>query len=203
MSENNKLRLQLEELLAQCNDLRDSQRKSVDEKNSLFQELSSVKDVLSTKKTEADRELRNKEKIEKELKETKAALEEKLKEIASKDEILHKTKEEMGRSEVHSKDQKHALDKLSKEHDVLNIKMAKLQLDYEQQILHVTKLLSENQKGLNEIKVKDEQLIKFKEEMKTMNRNREMLTKKLKQGEDARIELEKEKDSVKVVIGFM
>ncbi len=188
----------MEELQAKCSDLQDAQKKAVDEKAGILVDYSTLKDVLATKKSEADRELRNKEKLDKELKDARNLVDDRNALIVQKDETLHKAKEEISKLELHVKEQRHATEKVMKECEILGMKLAKAQSDNEQQIRNMTDLLNENQQCLTDIKAKDDLINRLREEIKVLNRTRVTLAKKLKNSEHDRQDVEQEKDGIKV-----
>ncbi|KAG5457261.1 MAG: hypothetical protein BJ554DRAFT_2774 [Olpidium bornovanus] len=162
------------------------------------QEVNTLKDLIATKKSEADREGRIKEKVEKELREVKAQVEFKSAEIKGQQATIQKNREEMTKLEATVKEQKQALDKAVKDQEKLATRAQKLQMDYEDQILSTTQLLSENQGQALELKIRDDELLKIREELRNINRVRDALGKKVKSIEEAKEQAESERESLKV-----
>lgn len=93
---------------------------------------------------EASRELRKKDKLERELNEAKAQVEQKSIELKNLQQNLEKAKGELQKYELQIKDQKTLLDKTIKENDVLNNRCSKLQKDFESQVMNINSLANEN-----------------------------------------------------------
>jgi chromosome segregation ATPase len=160
-------------------------------------EIHTLKDLIATKKSEADREQRNKDKLERELKECRAIIESKNAEVRSKQDLVNKTKEDIVKMEQHIKEQKAALDKAQKDQEILLTRSVKLQEDFEEQIIATTSMLSENQQKTTELKFKEEEILKIREEIKNVNKVKEALTRKIKVLEDQKMEAEAARDSLK------
>lgn len=109
---------------------------------------------INTRKMEAQRELRKKEKIDRELKETKALLEQKAIDLKNMQQSLERAKVEINKMETQQKEQKSILERTLKDSDVLNARFTKLQHDFEEQVLNNDALANENALKVHELKVR-------------------------------------------------
>ena len=103
---------------------------------------------------EAQRELRRKDRIERDLKEAKTLVEQKALELKTIQQNFEKTKAEVTKLEVQQKEQKVILERTLKDSDVLNTRFTKLQHDFETQVLNNDALANENALKVHELKVK-------------------------------------------------
>lgn len=164
------------------------------------QEIHSLKDLIATKRSEADKEHRNKDKLERELKEARQVIEVKNAEVRTKQDSVNRSKEDIVKLEAQLKEQKLMIEKTIKEQENTQTRTMKLQQDYEDQILTTSQLLAENQQKSIEIKVKEEDVAKIREEIKNISRIKDALQKKIKSLEDLKLGAEMERDNLKVCL---
>ena len=162
------------------------------------EEIATLKDLISSKKAEGDRELRNKEKLERDLRDARQIIEQKNVEVRSKQEAIARAKEEISKLEGTVREQKLIIDKTIKEQENLQTRTTKLQQDYEEQIATTTQLLSENQQRAGELKTREDDIAKLKEDIRSINRVKDGIAKRLKALEDQKHEAEVERDQLKV-----
>lgn len=103
---------------------------------------------------EASRELRKKDKLERELKEAKAQVEQKSIELKNLQQNVDKAKIDFAKLENQNKEQKVTLDRTLKDLDVLNARFTKLQHDLLTQLANNDALASENALKAQDLKVK-------------------------------------------------
>lgn len=149
---------------------------------------------------EAQRELRKKEKIERELKDAKAQVEQKSIELKNIQQNLEKAKSDTIKLETQQKEQKIILERTLKDSDVLNARFTKLQHDFEAQVLNNDSLASYNALKTHELKSKDDEVNALKADTAKLNRLKENIQKKLKQIEDQKSETENEKELLRNTI---
>ncbi|KAJ3109632.1 hypothetical protein HDU97_003106 [Phlyctochytrium planicorne] len=167
------------------------------ERASVDQDMHTLKDLLSTKKSEQDREQRAREKLELSVRQANDTLTRKDAEIATKQGEIRTLKETVNKLEIIVRDEKMRLEKESKEKESLNGKIQRLQSDYDEQQLTSTRLQTENQNQSAEIKSWEEELNKYKEEYKSMARVKDSLQKRIKGLEDGKTEAEVERDNLR------
>jgi chromosome segregation ATPase len=109
-----------------------------------------------------ERELRKKERMEKEMKELKETLEHRAKEIKARQNMVAQGEDQIARLEQMLKDQRATTDKVQKEYNLLNEKSVKLQHDLEEQIHTNTQLLAENSQKQILLKLKEDEINQIK-----------------------------------------
>ncbi|KAJ3036038.1 hypothetical protein HK097_003954, partial [Rhizophlyctis rosea] len=169
------------------------------ERGTLDHELLTLKDLLATKKSELDRDARNREKLETTLKNTLDLSLKKDTEVLTKIEELKTLRLNITEMEQTYKDEKKRIDKTEKEKDHLGARLQRLQQEYDEQVLTTTRLLSENQQQTAELKSWEEEVSKIKEEARTLTRVRDTLSKKIKSLEESKLEAEVERDQLRAV----
>jgi chromosome segregation ATPase len=199
----------LQEQLGQANqdnqllqsEVQDADQKYVslmDEKSKIDEEIMTLKDLLSSKKSEQEREIRAREKLEVNLRQTQ--------EVASKKEIelnnrvaeIKLMREQMSRMESGLREEHQKVEKTDKDIEVASAKIARLQQEYEEQVQANLRLLNENQKHAALRKEWEEELQKNRDDLKMVSRSRDALTKRIKQIEESRSTAEIERDKLKV-----
>lgn len=190
------------QLRSEINDLLERIKSMESDKNKAEHEVYTLKEAITAKKAESDRETRNKERLERELKDARALIDQKTLENRSKQEALIRAKEEISKLEHMLREQKTVLEKTSKEQEHLQAKAAKLQQDYEEQILNTNQLLAENQSKSAELRLREEDISKIKDEIKMINRVKDNLSKKIKILEEEKNDAEVERDELKVIVAI-
>ncbi len=102
---------------------------------------------------EAQREARRKDRIERDLKEAKALVEQKNVELKNVQSNFEKTKADVVKLEIQQKEQKVVLERTLKDSDVLNTRFTKLQHEFEAQVNNNDALANENALKIHELKV--------------------------------------------------
>ncbi|KAJ3145612.1 hypothetical protein HDU89_006976 [Geranomyces variabilis] len=169
----------------------------VSDRGTVAEELLTLKDLLATKKSELDREARAREKLEAALKQAIEACAHKDDEVATKVADLRALRETITKLEQACKDERARVEKGEKDKENMNARLARLQQEYDEQVLTTTRLLSENQQQTGEIKSWEEELTKYKEEYRSVTRVRDTLQKRIKAVEESKLEAEVERDQLK------
>ncbi|PNH05361.1 hypothetical protein TSOC_008387 [Tetrabaena socialis] len=191
---------QVDQIMTLRGDLIETQEKlrgSEADRLQLDIDIQQLKDAVAEKKAEAEREVRKKERMEKEMKELRTQLEVRSGDIKQKQLQVTATEEQVGKLEQMLRESKLATEKVQKEYNLLNEKMQKLHHDLEEQIHTNTQLLAENSAKQVELKVKEEEIAAIKSEALRVNKLREQTMKKTKQLEEQRSEVEKERDTLR------
>ena len=102
---------------------------------------------------EAVRELRRKDRLERELKEAKAEVDQKILELKAVQSSLDKAKLDITKLEAQHKEQKIAMERTLKDSDVLNARFIKVSNDYATQLMNNDALANENALRVHELKV--------------------------------------------------
>ncbi|KAJ3153423.1 hypothetical protein HDU86_005253 [Geranomyces michiganensis] len=169
----------------------------VSDRGTVAEELLTLKDLLATKKSELDREVRAREKLEAALKQSNEACLHKDDEVAAKVADIRALRETIVKLEQACKDERTRVEKSEKDKENMNARLARLQQEYDEQVLTTTRLLSENQQQTGEIKSWEEELTKYKEEYRSVTRVRDTLQKRIKAVEESKLEAEVERDQLK------
>lgn len=146
---------------------------------------------------EASRELRKKDKLERELKEAKAQVEQKSIELKNLQQNVEKAKADFAKLENQNKEQKITLDRTIKDLDVVNARFTKLQHDLLTQLANNDALASENALKSQDLKSKEEEIAVLKIDTDKLNRTRENLNKRLKHLDEQKSKTEDEKELLK------
>ena len=102
---------------------------------------------------EAQRELRRRDRLERDLKEAKALVEQKSIELKNLQQNFEKAKNDIGKYESQMKDQKGVLERTQKDLDIVNQRFQKINQDYESLINQNNGLANENALKCHELKV--------------------------------------------------
>lgn len=174
----------------------------IDEKLKVDEEILTLKDLLSAKKSEHDREIRAKEKLESALKQANEVISKKESENVIRLQEIKSIREQMSRIEGASRDDRIKAEKMEQENDHINTKVLRLHQDYEEQTQTILRLMKENNQYVADIGAWEEEFSKQKDEIKLISRARDSLSKRLKVVEEAKTTAEVERDTLKVKILF-
>eukprot|EP00899_Mesostigma_viride_P002905 jgi/Mesvir1/12615/Mv16076-RA.1 len=172
-------------------------RAAEQEKLALDHTVHQLQDSIAGKKMEGEREMRKKERMEKEMKELKMALEHRQLDIKQKQSLVVNGQEQIAKLEHMLKEQRSNTEKVSKENEALNQKVQKLYADLEEQINTNTALLAENSQKQVELKVKEDEIAATRAEAARVNKMRDSTLNKLKQLETQKEEVEGQRDALK------
>ncbi|KAJ3403745.1 hypothetical protein HDU80_003781 [Chytriomyces hyalinus] len=156
-----------------------------------------LKERNAEKKSEIDSEMRNKERLERDLRELRIVVAVKSQEVRVKQDAVNRATDDISILESQIRTQKQMLEKLVKAREALLGRTAKLQTDCSEQISLTNQLIQENDTLAKELKEKEHILHKNKAEVKKVNRMREALTKKNRDLEDQRLDAEHERKTLR------
>jgi chromosome segregation ATPase len=167
------------------------------EKSAKDAEIAELTEQIARLKSDGERELRRKERLEKDVKDMKVMLEKKQEEVRQKQLAVNQGEEELGRQALKLRELEFQAQKAHKENDGLSQKTQRLQQELEEQINTNNQLLTENNQRQIELKTKDDEIAAVKSQAIKDSRMRDQLKKKIKEQEDARGEVEKQRDMLK------
>lgn len=159
--------------------------------------ISDLQQELQMKQNEISRETRKKEKVEREISTQKKDLEGKSSEIKNLHMQLQRGKDDYIRVEQQLKEQRIQHEKAVRDMDVLNARLTKLQQDYQNQIDAADTLANENQSKAMELKAREEDIHQMKQETIRLNKAREALQRRLQQTEEAKTDIEQQRETLK------
>ena len=108
---------------------------------------------IQVRSNEAQRESRKKDKLDRELRQSRTELDTKSSEIKTLQQQVERYKQDISKTEQQLKEQRIASERSEKEVDVLNARFTKLSNDYEQQLVQLEQLHSENSTRATDLKV--------------------------------------------------
>ena len=194
---------QILSLRTEVMDLSERLRRAEADKLEVEGQLHTLKDTISSKRAEGEREQRKRERMEKEMLELKATLDTRTAEIRAKQAAVALGEENCARLEVMLKEQRAAADRATKEFNALNEKVAKLHRDLGEQIHTNTQLLAENSQKQGELRQKEEETQQVKLESFRVSKLREATLAKLKAVELAKADVERQRDELRAQIAAM
>lgn len=173
------------------------QQKAEQERGEAEMRIAELKEDIQVKNNEAQRESRKKEKMERELKTAKTELESKGGELKTKQNQLQKALDDISRLEQQLKEQRILNEKATKDNDLLNTRLTKVQQDFESQLLNCDQLAAENGQKMLELKAKEDEINIMKQDSIRLTKMRETIQRKLRTTEDQKMEVEQQKEILK------
>ncbi|KAL8621368.1 hypothetical protein ACOMHN_048168 [Nucella lapillus] len=191
---------QLQEISRLREELSDANTKQTDleqKKSDAEDKIQELTQDIQVRSNEAQRESRKKDKQERELKQSKADLDAKTSEIKSLTSQIEKHKTENQKLEQQLKEQKVLNERVLKDVDISSTRLSKLQADFENQVLAADAMASENQTRVAELKQKEDEVNGLKTDTQKVNKMREMIQRKLRQVEDQKGDIERERETLR------
>lgn len=161
------------------------------------EKIMELQQELQMKTNEISRETRKKEKVEREIDEKRKELENKGNEIRNLEGQLQRGKDDFLQLEQQLKEQRITHEKAIRDMEMLNIRLTKLQMDYQNQIDAADALAGENHAKQMELKAKEDEIHSMRQETARLNKAREAIQKKLQQTEEAKADIEGQKETLK------
>ncbi|XP_058235991.1 cilia- and flagella-associated protein 58-like [Hemibagrus wyckioides] len=193
-----------DELLSELVTLRDSfemattKQYEAEEANMKAQEtILQLQQDIQVRQNECSRETRQKEKLEKELKQLCADVEAQQVEIKMLNAQCQRGNDEQQRLEQQLHEQKILNERVSKELEQLQVRNTKLQQENEQNSLSFEQLTYENSQQATELKLEREEVNQMKQEIAKLIKIREATQKKLRLMEDQKLEVEQQRETLK------
>jgi chromosome segregation ATPase len=190
IEETQKLRVAMQDAEEQIMELEASSAEALQSNAELRQEVQTRQNDLALQE-------RQKDVMEKELKQTLAECEEKTGEIKTLTNQLMKTRDENTVLFGQVKDLKSTGERSNKENRLLETRFNRLQGEYQAQADVADQLAADIQKKLNELKSRDDEIGKLKQEMARLKTMREAVQRKLQNSEEVRVENELKRDTLK------
>ncbi|KAI8908410.1 coiled-coil domain-containing 147 [Gorgonomyces haynaldii] len=168
-----------------------------EEKQVMDEEMLTLKDFLASKKTEQDRDQRLREKLESSLKQINDAVDKKEEELKAKILEARALKDNLNKIEGQFKNEQFRAEKLEKDKDALVMRVNRLQQDFDDRDLENQKLANQAHETKRLLEAREDELSRTKETLKQLNRAKESLSKKQRQVEEVRMQVELERDSLR------
>ncbi|KAJ3258086.1 hypothetical protein HK103_004079 [Boothiomyces macroporosus] len=163
------------------------------------EEMLSLKDYLAAKKSEHDREIREREKTEKELRYSTDVNEKREAELKVKNEEIKGLKESLMKTELLLQNEKVRAEKLEHERDHLQSIQVRFQQDLDEQAVTNQNLLNKTHEQARKMKAWEEEIARLREINKTISKAKQQLMKKFKVIDETKTGIELERDTLRSV----
>uniref|UniRef100_A0A4W6DUE0 Cilia and flagella associated protein 58 n=1 Tax=Lates calcarifer TaxID=8187 RepID=A0A4W6DUE0_LATCA len=201
------LRKERDQLLTTVEGLRDKLSKATatqqdieTQRQTALDSICQLQQELQVQQNEISREMRLKEKLDKEVKQLHVDMEAKMGDIKALNLQGQKAKEEQQRLEQQLKELKILNERSTKELEQMQVKNTKLQQECEQLSSVKEHLSLENQQSANELKMREEEVTQMRQEIAKQTKMREAIQKKLHQMEDQKADVDVQKETLKAQI---
>ncbi|XP_038153745.1 cilia- and flagella-associated protein 58 [Cyprinodon tularosa] len=199
-----------DQLMTTVEDLREKLKKATEtqqevetEREGAAQKISKLQQELQVQHNKISREIRLKEKLDKEVQQLHADMEAKEAEIKAVNMQGQKAREEQQRLEKQLKDLKVLHERCTKELEQTQVKNTKLQQECGHLSSAKEQLSMENHQRENELKVREEELAQIRQEVAKQIKMRLAVQKKIHQMEDQKAELDVQTETLKAQIAAL
>ncbi|KFR00894.1 Coiled-coil domain-containing protein 147, partial [Opisthocomus hoazin] len=166
-------------------------------KNKADQSIMQLQQEIQLCQNESSREARKKEKMEKELKNILAEMDNKQDEIKNLQQHIQRSKEEQLKMEQRLKEQKIMNERAGKELEQLQMRNNKLMQENEQQNVVLEELMQNIQQKTTELKARDDEVTQMRLEISKLNKARDVLQNKLHVTEEQKVDACHERNTLK------
>ncbi|XP_034538757.1 cilia- and flagella-associated protein 58 [Notolabrus celidotus] len=191
------LQTDVEDLREKLKQANTTQQETEAKRDAGLESISQLQQELQMQQNEISREMRFKEKLDKEVKLLHVDVEAKMGEIKTLNMQGQKAKEEQQRLEQQLKDLKVLNERTTKEQEQTQVKNSKLQQECEQLSSVKEQLSLENQQTTNELKLREEEVNHMRQELAKQTKTREVIQKKFHQMEDQKAEVDMQRETLK------
>ncbi|KAM9010026.1 cilia- and flagella-associated protein 58 [Ara ararauna] len=193
-----------DQLLSEVVELRQSLTQATEQqqatekaKNEADQSIMQLQHDIQVQQNEVTREAQKKERLEKELKNLLAEMDDKQTEIKNLQQDIQRNKEEQLKMEQNLKEQKLLNEKAGKELEQLQMRNCKLIEETEQHNVMFEEVMKNMQQKTAELKARDEEVAQVRLEISKLNKTREILQNKLRAAEEQKIDAAHERNTLK------
>ncbi|KAI4460742.1 cilia and flagella-associated protein 58-related [Holotrichia oblita] len=152
---------------------------------------------------EIDRHKRAKEKLENEIKELQETIDKKEHEIVNLNEIITTNQRVVVKLESNLKEQKIMTDKAVRDSETINVRFAKMQDELDSVTYNHDRLKKDFMKRANEIRFKEEEIARLKNEVAKYSKSKEIVEARIKQIEDEKSDINVDREKLRQMIGNM
>lgn len=188
------------EMRSQISETLEKMRQMDEQKVLADREMQTLKELVTTKRAEAEREARRKDRLEKEMKDVKHLTETRGQELRVKTETLKKLSDRLELLENQVKSQRSHTDMNQKAVEAARARHAKVTQEIEEQTVQVNALRSENQKQRDELRRRELESDQCLQDIQKKTKDRDAVLKQSKQLEDGKGELMRQADMLKAAI---
>ncbi|NWH61005.1 CFA58 protein, partial [Geococcyx californianus] len=161
------------------------------------QSIMQLQQEILLHQNEASREAQKKEKIEKDLKDLLAEMDNKQAEIKNLQEHIQRDKEEQLKMEQNLKEQKILKEKASKELEQFQTKINKLMQEKEQHNVMFEEVMQDIHQKTTELKTREDEVAQMRLEISKLNKVRDVLQNKLRVAEEQKVDAGHERNTLK------
>ncbi|NWW77365.1 CFA58 protein, partial [Climacteris rufus] len=190
LSEVVKLRQSLTEITEQ-------QQETEKAKNEAEQSVLQLQQDIQLRQNEELREARKKEKLENELKNLLAEMDNKKAEVQKLQQQIERNKEEQLKMEHHLREQKILNEKAGKELEQLKMKNQKLTQESEQQGAMIDDVMKDIGQKMAQLKEREDEVAQMHLEISKLSKMRDVLQNKLRAAEEQKVDAEHEQNMLK------
>uniref|UniRef100_A0A3B5A651 Cilia and flagella associated protein 58 n=1 Tax=Stegastes partitus TaxID=144197 RepID=A0A3B5A651_9TELE len=198
--ERNQLLSTVEGLREKLHKANTAQQETEAQRESAAENISQLQQELQVQHNEISREMRLKEKLDKEVKQLRIDMEARMGDIKALNVQSQKAKEEQQRLEQQLKELKILNERSNKELEQMQVKNSKLQQECEQLSSAKEHLGLENQQNANELKMREEEVSQMRQEVAKQIKMREAIQKKFHQVEDQKADVDVHRETLKAQI---
>ncbi|XP_041657963.1 cilia- and flagella-associated protein 58 [Cheilinus undulatus] len=204
---NENLTKQRDELLKDVEALREklnqanvTQQEVEAKRDAALENISQLQQELQVQQNEISREMRFKEKLDKEVKQLHNDIEAKMADIKALNTQGQRAKDEQQRLEQQLKELKVLNERTTKELEQSQVRNGKLQQEFEQLSSVKEHLTLENQQNANELKMREEEVNQLRQDVAKQTKMREAIQKKFHQMEDQKADVDVQRETLKAQI---
>jgi chromosome segregation ATPase len=167
------------------------------DRGSLDHEVLNLKDLLATKKSEMDRDARSQEKLRVQLQEALESVSKKDEEFGGKVNEIKQYKEQCTKLESLVREERTKFEKSASENETISTRLTLVQQDYDEQVYTINGLMGDTQRQSRELKKWEEEVVKYRDELRNVTRARDALHKRIKGLEEVKAETEFDNDTLR------
>ncbi|NXW64223.1 CFA58 protein, partial [Eurystomus gularis] len=195
--ERNELLSEVVKLRQSLTEATEQQQDTERAKNEADQSIMQLQQEIQLHQNEASREARKKEKVEKELKNLLAEMDNKQAEIKNLQQHIQRNKEEQLKMEQQLKEQKILNERVGKELEQFQMRNNKLMQESEQHSVMFEKVMQDIQQKTAELKARDDEVTQIRLEISKLNKVRDVLQNKLRVAEEEKVDTGHERNTLK------
>lgn len=178
-------------------DLTERIRNSDFQKRDIERRIYELRERNARQKAEIEYEARNKEKLEKDLKEIRTSVMSKTQEVRTKQDLIVRTQEETVMLESQIRNQKQNLEKLLRDRELLEEKFGKTREEYNEESKEMRAITEANDQFSKDVKAKEVEYTRIRVEIKKLNKLIEQLQAKVAKLQEQKDQTDKERKDLR------
>lgn len=170
------------------------------DKQAAEREIYTLRELITSKKAEAEREARRRERLDKEVKDVRHLTETRTQELRAKTDSLAKLSEKLGTLEGHLRAQKAQTEAALKQVETSRGRHAKTGHEIEEKLVQIAALRAENVRQQEELKRRDLDADQCRQDIQRKMKERDGALKRNKELEDAKVDVQRQRDALKAAV---